>query len=83
GISEPVRQDVESYFIAVFERDGQGIRRLFFQKLFVPPVSIRTSEEGLKEKSVMIAFGFYSDYGATLVYRNGKYELEVWEPSAA
>lgn len=65
------------YFIAVFERQETGIRRLFFQQVFVPPVNFSLTTVDDKPR-VVISFAFSSDYGAEIYYKSGEFCLESW-----
>ena len=65
------------YFIAVFERQETGIRRLFFQQVFVPPVNFNLTKVENKPR-VVISFAFSSDYGAEIYYQSGEFCLESW-----
>ncbi|MBD3288476.1 hypothetical protein GF337_06690 [candidate division KSB1 bacterium] len=79
GVSETgLRKRIKKpYFIAVFERQTTGIKRLFFQQVFVPPVNFNlTNVEN--EPRVVISFAFSSDYGAEIYYHNGEFRLESW-----
>jgi len=65
------------YFIAIFERQKDGIKRLFFQQIYVPPVHFNLSTLDSRVR-VVISFAFYSDYGAEIYYENGAYHLADW-----
>ena len=65
------------YFIAIFERQETGIKRHFFQQIFVPPVTIKLANENSRQK-VVISFAFYSGYGAEIYFTDGEYHLEKW-----
>lgn len=65
------------YFIAIFERQESGVKRLFFQRVFVPPVNIYLVN-GEPHSSVVISFAFATDYGAEIYYDNEEYHLEQW-----
>jgi len=79
GISDySIRNNIKKpYFIAIFERLETGVKRQFFQQVFVPPVTVKLSTETSKPK-VIISFAFYSGYGAEIYYNNGEYRLEKW-----
>lgn len=65
------------YFIAIFERQKEGIKRLFFQQIFVPPVHFNLTNLNSRPR-IVISFAFYSDYGAEIYYENGEYALANW-----
>lgn len=67
----------QPYIIAIFERDNDGIKRLFFQRVFVPPVSIQVDNSD-SNPSIIISFAFNSDYGAEIYFKDGEYLLETW-----
>lgn len=67
----------QPYLIAIFERENDGIKRLFFQRVFIPPVNIKfvTSDS---TPSIIISFAYNSDYGAEIYFQDDEYHLEIW-----
>ncbi len=74
GLQEKIKRP---YFIAVFERQETGVRRLFFQQVFVPPVNFNLTKIDNKPR-IIISFAFSSDYGAEIYYKSGEFCLESW-----
>ena len=79
GVSEKCLRDniKKPYFIAIFERQKTELNRLFFQRIYVPPVTFNISNVD-SHPSVIISFAFYSDYGAEIYFADGQYHLEKW-----
>jgi hypothetical protein len=79
GVSDAAirNQEKKPYFIAIFERQNDRIKRLYFQDVFIPPVNLSLNEEE-NTKRIIISFAFYSGYGASIFYQDGSYQLEQW-----
>ena len=65
------------YIIAIFELEKDGIKRSFFQRVFVPPVNIALDKSN-STSTVVISFAFNSDYGAEIYFKDNEYHLEIW-----
>ena len=77
GFSKSMKEHGEKapFFITIFENTDNGIKRLYLQKLFVPPVSLDISKD-TGRNGVLILFSFYSDYSAEIYFENNEYHLE-------
>jgi hypothetical protein len=77
GFSKSMKERGEKapYFVAIFENTDNGIKRLYLQKLLVPPVSLAISKD-TERNGILILFSFYSDYAAEIYFENNEYHLE-------
>jgi len=77
GFSRSMKERGEKapYFITILENTDEGIKRLYLQKLFVPPVSVEIAKD-TERNGILILFSFYSDYSAEIYFENNEYHLE-------
>ncbi len=77
GLSKSMKEqgDKAPYFVSIFENTDDGIKRLYLQKLLVPPVSLDISKN-TERNGMFILFSFYSDYAAEIYFENDEYHLE-------
>ena len=77
GFSKSMKERGEKapYFVTIFENTNNGIKRVYLQKLLVPPVSLAISKN-TERNGILILFSFYSDYAAEIYFENNEYHLE-------
>ena len=77
GFSKSMKERGEKapYFVTIFENTNNGIKRVYLQKLLVPPVSLAISKD-TERNGILILFSFYSDYAAEIYFENNEYHLE-------